>query len=199
MSKAISYLFHPVLMPLIGLFIILNSEAYIAVMDIRVARMLYMIVGLFTLLLPLALFFLFLYIGYIHSVHMNDRKQRIIPYFISFIMYYIAYYLVKKLAVSSFISAFLFAAALTLLIIVIVTYFWKISTHMTGVGGLTGLVLSLSFVYNADTMYFLVIVLLVSGLLASARLSLNAHRPGEICAGFALGLITVFAICSLYP
>lgn len=199
MSKAISYLFHPVLMPLIGLFLILNSEAYIAVMDIRVARMLYMIVGIFTLLLPLALFFLLLYTGYVHSVHMNDRRQRIIPYFISFIMYYIAYYLVKKLAVSSFISAFLFASALSLLIIVIVTYFWKISTHMTGVGGLTGLVLSLSFVFNADTMYFLVIILLVSGLLASARLSLNAHRPGEVLAGFALGLVTVFAICSLYP
>lgn len=199
MSKAISYVFHPVLMPLIGLFIILNSEAYIAVMDIRVARMLYMIVGIFTLLLPLALFFLFLYTGYVHSVQMNDRRQRIIPYFISFIMYYIAYYLVKKLAVSSFISAFLFASALSLLIIVIVTYFWKISTHMTGVGGLTGLVLSLSFVYNADTMYSLVIILLVSGLLAAARLSLNAHRQGEVYAGFVLGLITVFTICSLYP
>ncbi len=199
MSKVISYLFHPVLMPLIGLFLILNSEAYIAVMDIRVARILYLIVGIFTLLLPLVLFFLFLYTGYVQTIQINERRQRIIPYFISFIMYYIAYYLVKKLAVSSFISAFLFASAMSLLIIVIITYFWKISTHMVGVGGLTGLVLSLSTVFNADTMYFLVIILLVSGLLASARLSLNAHRPGEVCAGFALGLVTVFAICSMYP
>ncbi len=199
MSKVISYLFHPVLMPLIGLFLILNSEAYIAVMDIRVARILYLIVGIFTLLLPLVLFFLFLYTGYVQTMQINERRQRIIPYFISFIMYYIAYYLVKKLAVSSFISAFLFASAMSLLIIVIVTYFWKISTHMVGVGGLTGLVLSLSTVFNADTMYFLVIILLVSGLLASARLSLNAHRPGEVCAGFALGLVTFFAICSMYP
>lgn len=198
MSKVISYIFHPVLTPLIGLFLILNSEAYIAVMDIRIIRMLYMIVGTFTLLLPLALFFLFLYTGYVRTVYMNDRKQRMIPYFITFIFFYIAFYLVKKTGISSFISAFLFASALSLLMIVIITYFWKISSHMAGMGGLTGLLLSLSYLYDADTMYFLVIVLFVSGLLAAARIRLNAHRPAQVYAGFALGFITVSAVCLLY-
>jgi hypothetical protein len=185
-------------MPLIGLFLILNSGTYFAVMDIRVARILYLIVGIFTLLLPLALFFLFLYTGFLHSINMEDKRQRMIPYFITFIMYYLAYYLVKKLSISTFISAFLFASALSLLFIVIITYFWKISTHMTGMGGLTGLMLSLSYVYDTDTMYFLVIVLFISGLLASARLKLNAHKPGELYTGYALGFVTVFAVCSAF-
>ncbi|HJX72357.1 MAG TPA: hypothetical protein VJ346_10400 [Bacteroidales bacterium] len=166
-------------------------------MDVRIVRMLYLIVGTCTLLLPIALFSLFLYTGFIHSIYMDDKKQRMIPYFITFIFFYLAYYMVKKLAISSFISAFLFASALSLLIIVIVTYFWKISSHMTGMGGLTGLMLSLSVVYDTDTMYFLVILLLLSGLLASARISLNAHKPGEIYTGFVLGFITVFTVCLL--
>ncbi len=198
MSKLISYLFHPILVPTIGLFLILNSGAYISVMDIRIIRMLYLIVGTFTLLLPLALLSLFLFSGVVHSVNMNDRRRRIIPYFITFILFYIACFLVKKLPVSSFFSAFLFASALSLLIIVIITYFWKISTHMTGMGGLTGLMLCLSYVFNTDTMYFLVIILFLSGILASARIRLNAHKPEEIYAGFILGCISVFTVCLFY-
>ena len=198
MSKLISYLLHPVLIPLIGVFLILNSGAYISVIDIRIARILYLIVATFTLLLPLALISLFLFSGFIHSVNMDDRKQRIIPYFITFILFYTAYFLVKKLPVSSFISSFLFASAMTLLIIIIITYFWKISTHMAGMGGLAGLMLCLSYVFNTDTMYFLVIVFFISGLLASARLRLNKHNPVEIYAGFILGFIMVFAVCLFY-
>jgi len=198
MSKLISYLLHPVFVPLIGLFLILNSDAYISVIDIRIVRMLYLIVGTFTILLPLALISLFLFSGFIHSVNINDRRQRIIPYFITFILFYIAYFLVKKLPVSSFISSFLFASAISLLIIIIITYFWKISSHMAGMGGLAGLMLSLSYVFNTDTMYFLVIVFFVSGLLASARIRLNEHKPEEIYTGFILGFIMVFAVCLFY-
>ena len=70
---------------------------------------------------------------------------------------------------------------------------------MAGMGGLTGLMLCLSFVFNTDTMYFLVIVFFISGLLASARIRLNEHKPEEIYAGFILGFIMVFAVCLFYP
>jgi hypothetical protein len=121
-----------------------------------------------------------------------------IPYFITFILFYTAYFLVKKLPVSSFISAFLLASAMSLLMVTIITGFWKISTHMTGMGGLTGLILALSYVFDADTMYYLVIVLFLSGLLAAARIRLDAHKPAEIYTGYILGFIMVSAICLLY-
>lgn len=195
MSKLISYLLHPIFVPLIGLFLILNSGAYISAIDIRIVRMLYLIVITFTLLLPLVLLSLFLFSGYIHSVDMDERRQRIIPYFVTFILFYIAYFLVKKLPVSTFISSYLFASAISLLLIIIITYFWKISTHMAGMGGLAGLMLSLSFVFNTDTMYFLVIVFFLSGLLASARIRLDEHKPVQVYTGFILGLVVVFTIC----
>jgi hypothetical protein len=116
----------------------------------------------------------------------------------TFILFYIAYFLVKKLPVSSFIASFLFASAISLLIIIIITYFWKISSHMAGMGGLAGLMLCLSYVFNTDTMYFLVIILLVSGLLASARISLKEHTPEEVYTGFILGFVVVFSICLFY-
>ncbi len=199
MFRFISYLLHPIFVPLIGLILILNSGAYISVMDIRIVRLLYLIVVTFTLLLPLALVSIILFSGFIRSVNMNDRRQRIIPYFMTFIMFYIAYYLVKKLPVSTFFSSFLFASAMSLLLIVIITYFWKISTHMAGMGGLAGLMLSLSYVFHTDTMYFLVILFFLSGLLASARIMLNEHRPEEVYTGFILGFILVFTVCLFYP
>lgn len=198
MSKLISYLLHPIFVPLIGLFLIMNSGAYISVIDIRIVRMLYLIVGTFTLLLPLALISLFLFSGFIHSVNMDERRQRIIPYFVTFILFYTAYFLVKKLPVSTFISSFLFASAISLLVIIVITYFWKISSHMAGMGGLAGLMLCLSYVFNTDTMYFLVFVFLISGLLASARIRMKEHKPEEVYSGFCLGFVMVFTICLFY-
>lgn len=198
LSNLISYILHPVIMPLAGLFLILHSGAYISGMDIKIVKILYLITGTFTLLLPLIFLPLLLYSGIIRSIRIDERRHRLIPYFITFMFYYTAHILIKKLAISSFISGFMFASAFTLLLIIILTWFFKISTHLAGIGGLAGLVLSLSWIFDVDTSWLLIIILLLSGLLASARIYLKAHKPAEVYTGFFLGFVVIFTVCSFY-
>lgn len=197
-SNLISYILHPVIMPVAGLFLVLHSGAYVSGMDIKIAKILYLITGTFTLMLPLLFLPLLLYSGIIRNIKIDERQHRIVPYFITFLFYYTAYILIKKLAVSSFISDFMFASAVTLLLITILTWFFKISTHLAGTGGLAGLMLSLSWVFDADTTWLLIIILLLSGLLGSARINLNAHKPAEVYLGFLLGFVVIFTVCSFY-
>lgn len=197
-AKIISYLLHPVFMPMLGLLIIMNSGTYISIFDKSILKVMYLVVGTFTIVLPLVLLPVYFYSNLIRSIQISEHRQRIIPYFITFILFYTAHILLKKFPVSPFITSFLFASAMTVLVVLIVTYVWKISSHMAGIGGLTGLVLCLSYALKADMMYYLIAVIILSGILAYSRLKLNAHSNAQVYAGFLLGLLVVSSICLIY-
>lgn len=185
-------------MPALGLLIIMKSGTYASLADKEVLKTMYFIVGTFTVLLPLGFLPLYLFTGLIRNIHMDEQRQRIIPYFITFILFYTAHFLVKKLPLSTFVTSFMFASAMTVLLLLIISYFWKISSHMAGAGGITGLILCISMMLSADLMYYLIIALMLAGILATARLYLNAHNGLQVFSGFLLGLVTVFPICVIY-
>ena len=55
-------------------------------------------------------------------------------------------------------------------------------------GGWVALVPALSMkFYSAPMFYYLLLIISISGLVGTSRLYLNAHKPGEIYAGFGLG------------
>ncbi|MFO7656820.1 MAG: hypothetical protein R6W78_07115 [Bacteroidales bacterium] len=197
-SVFVSYLFHPVFIPLVGIFIIMNSGTYASLADKEVLKILYLIAGTFTILLPVGLLPLYLFTGIIRNIHIDEHRRRIIPYFITFVLLYTTYILIKKLPLSAFVTSFMFASAMTVLLLLIISYFWKISSHMAGAGGLTGLIMCLSMMLSADLMYYLIVALMLGGILASARLYLDAHNGTQVFLGFLLGLVTVFSICVIY-
>ena len=198
MSKVVSYLFHPIFMPLFGIVIILNSGTYISILDESIIRALYLIVGTFTVIVPLGLLPIFYFTSIIKNIELSDKRQRLLPYLFTFISFYIANILVKKLPVSSFISAYLFASCMTVLVILIISGFWKISTHMTGIGGLIGLILSLSYLLKTDLMYYLMAAILLSGFIAASRIKLKEHNLAQIYVGFFVGILVVSTICVFY-
>jgi len=64
---------------------------------------------------------------------------------------------------------------------------WKVSAHMTGIGGLLGALISTSILLEVDLISYVILSIFVSGLIASSRLILNAHTPLQLIAGFFLG------------
>src|SRR3972149_9728143 len=102
--------------------------------------------------------------------------------------------MVRKLPVSSVYQRFLFASCISVLLVLTISYFWKISAHLVGWGGLTGLIASLSLRFHTDLMIFLIIALILSGITAFARLRLNAHNQSQVYSGFLLGILTVLMV-----
>jgi hypothetical protein len=68
----------------------------------------------------------------------------------------------------------------------------KISIHLTTLGALVGLVAGLGFMGFADLRFLLLLTILLSGWVATARLSLQAHVPRQLYAGFTLGFVVMF-------
>jgi hypothetical protein len=194
----ISFLLHPLLMPFLGMIIILRADTYISVIDPRLMTRILIIIFILTVVLPLSFLPFYFYTRIVRKAEMNSTKERVIPYFLTFILFYIAHFLVKRLPLSDIYSLFLFAVSVSVLVMSIITYFWKISAHMVGLGGLTGLVISLSLRYGVNYMVILIIVIMLAGIAGYARLVLTSHNPPQVYSGFALGFLIISFFCLFF-
>ena len=131
--------------------------------------------------------------GYIDSLHINDAKQRTTPYVYTLICYvFWAYLLRVTLHLPEFLLLVAIGAMAALLAVTVINHWWKISAHLTGIGGLLGGICSFSLHYSTLHIILIIIVLTFALLLMYARLYLNAHTPLQVVCGFLLGLLCTF-------
>lgn len=194
-AKIISFAFHPLLMPTY-LFIIIILFLPDALQPMSMKVMLYILLLIFitTFLIPL-----FSLLGLrsalnISSLHLEKRRERILPFSFITLFYGLTTYLFHtKIEVNGFMMSILLGATAVVGIITLITLFYKISVHAAGVGCMLGSMLGM--IYRYPTHYLLwqfCAVIILAGIILSARLSLNAHTGNEVYSGFLLGFIICF-------
>jgi membrane-associated phospholipid phosphatase len=194
LANAISILFHPMLMPVFGLFLIFHSGTHLSFIPLGFKRMAYTIVFASSCLLPLSLLPLLHQFKLIKSFKMETHRERILPVFITGVFYFLGYLLLKKLQLPLFFYQFILGSLLAIYAALVITLKWKISLHMVGIGGVTGAITALSLKMGLGVTPLLMIPFVVAALLASARLYLNAHTPLQVYLGFLLGHVTVLMV-----
>jgi membrane-associated phospholipid phosphatase len=136
----------------------------------------------------------------ISSLKLENRKERLIPFFFITIFYGVASWMfLSKLNFTGSINIILITITALILLLTLITLFWKISAHATGVGGVLGF---LSAIYlqdpNKESLVSISAAVIMSGLVLSSRLYLNAHNPRQVYAGLFLGFIFSFASILLF-
>jgi len=198
-SRFLSYILHPLMMPFIAVILVMNLNTYIAYsISPQVQRIIITLVFITTNALPILLALLLLQKGVIKSLEMDSLVERRVPFLTSAIFYFICYYLLKQLPIPQMLSIMVLAAGFTIFIAYFLSFRYKVSIHMIGIGGLTGVLFALSRILNADLLVFIIIAILVSGMLGTARLSLGAHKPGQVYWGFLIGFITEYSLLLLF-
>jgi hypothetical protein len=196
-AKFFSVIFHPLLMPTIGLLFIFNSGSYISYIPFEAKRVIFYLFLSGTFIIPISFIPIFLYFNVIENVKINVRSHRFFPLLITGFFYFSTYYILRKYPIP-FINLFLLAACVCVLINACLTPWLKISSHLIGVGGLTGLVLSMFFRLNADISSLLIISILISGLTGFARLRLDTHSQLQVYGGFLIGLVVVCGMILIF-
>jgi hypothetical protein len=195
LAKAISYLFHPLLMPLYILLLLLNLDAFfLSGLASSYKLTLVGVTFLTTILVPLLLIFLLYKRKLIRSFFMETREERIYPILIIAIFYYLTYYLFKGIRISPVFSYYMLGATFLSILALIITFYRKISLHMLGMGGLSGLILGLGFNLSVNLVYFIVLTIFISGITGFARLKLSSHKASEIYSGYLLGAGVMFLL-----
>lgn len=197
-ATIISYLFNPLIMPTIGVFIMFSTNSLMVYQAPEIKRAVYLIVFLSTFVLPFSFIPFFLYNKLISGIMMKKRKERIIPLMVTSVMYLFAAFLIYRIPVSMLLKKFVVATAINVLLVLLISLRWKISVHMVGVGGLVGLVLILSQYNTGNIVYYLIATIVLAGLVGSSRLKLGAHKPPQVYAGFLQGLIIVSSSLLLF-
>ena len=131
----------------------------------------------------------------IESMQMHTKEERIYPLFWSLIIIVFGYQIIEEvLQASLLLKSIYISLIVTLLFSFMITLRWKISLHMVGIGSITGVIMSLNYLYGG-AFYLSLILLLLSGLLAYARISLNRHTHLQVYVGFLFSIcINVFLI-----
>jgi membrane-associated phospholipid phosphatase len=148
-------------------------------------------VNLITMVIPILFILMLKRFGFIKSLQMKDRTERIIPMMVvSGIYVSLAVLLVTRLHINPVFSSVMVSIAFVTAMVTMVTFFWQISAHSASVGGLLSLLFLLNAHIENELMYAaMLLFIIVSGVVMSARLYLNAHSLAQVVAGFVLGFV----------
>ena len=198
-AKVISYLLHPIFIPMYVLVFLLNfSSSASLILPFSYMLKLAGAVFLITIAMPLLLIWSLNRLGYVASIHLTTKEERMYPILSMAFFYYIAFYVLKDLHVTSLFSYYMLGATLLTSLTLIVNFYAKISLHMIGIGSFTGLFLGMTLNFGIDYSGEILTGILLGGVIGFARLRADSHTPAEIYSGFAAGcLILTGVIVSL--
>ena len=193
-ANLISFITHPWLMPLLGIFLLFQTGSWISLLPPEAKKYVYLVTITCTIILPLLTAILLKNRGLLSSVFKPRDKERRIPLMMVSFFILLAAFILQKVSAPMIFSLFLNGLSITILIAALISGFWKISTHMLGLGAIFGLVLAVSLKWMIDLRLVLSIVSILIGVSATARLRLQEHNPAQICCGLLLGFLPLFIL-----
>lgn len=192
-AQAVSWLLHPFAVPLYVLAVMLFADSYLSHLTGEVKTYLVWVVVLYAAVIPALSIGFLRTLGFLEDLSISTRRSRLLPLAIGIVCYMLCAITVSRLASAGAVRQFVLAAACCEAFALAVTPFWKVSLHLTAMGGVTAMFYLLNIAGMGHLFWALIASVLCSGLLASARLQLGAHTPLQVAVGFVGG----FAVSTL--
>lgn len=182
-----SYILHPIFISMYATLFYLyckediftNREKYYVLFQILII----------TILVPILFFMLLRSTGHVKSVMVPETSQRQIPLLLQCFLYIL---LVKRSIVIARYPElhFFFLGALFSTIIALILSFFKIkaSLHMMAISGLALFVIGLNIHLKMQNPYWTALLVLLTGIVASSRLEMEAHTNKELIIGLLAGV-----------
>ena len=187
--KAISYIFHPLFIPIGG------TAAYFLVtpkyntLEIQSGNILPIFI--LTVIIPIIAYLILRNLGVVSSVFMTTVKERKYPLYISILLFLmVVYQVISNNFTIELHYYFLGLIAATMASLLLLFLNFKSSMHLMGMGSLLMYMVCLSVHFEINITLVLSIIVLATGLVASSRLYLKAHSKVEVLIGFLIGLIS---------
>lgn len=192
-SKLVSMLFNPFYLALSGLIILFlfSNLRYLPwSYQLNVLFMVY----LFTILFPTMLIRLYRrYQGW-NLMELGRKERRMVPYIISILCYFTCYYVMSALRMPHFMGSILLSALMIQVLCALINVWWKISTHSAAIGGVAGALIAFSVFFFFNPIWWLCLVILLAGVVGSARMILRQHTLSQVVSGFLLGFCSALFV-----
>lgn len=195
LAKIISIVFQPLLVPTYSMLILFSMNNYLSLMVPYPAKKLLMwLIFLSTFVFPVLFVFILYKRGMINSIEMDKREERVFPLVITGVFYSLAYYIIYQTQLDVIYQRLFMGSALLIGIALVVSFYWKISMHMIGFGGMLGALIGINLVAYVDLTFYVILSAFICGLVGFARLKLMAHTPAQVYTGFLTGFVLMLII-----
>ena len=194
LAKFISYVFHPLFIPLyITYFIIIvRSYQFAGISEWGNLRILLQVFVNCTFL-PLASILLLRALNFINSVFLKTQKDRIIPYIICMTFYFWNWYVFKNNHEVKDLVSMSMAIFNASVFGFLVNISMKVSMHAISAGVMSTFIALLAFTDSSSFSLYLAITVLLSGIVCTSRLIVSDHSQKEIYYGFLIGVFSQLA------
>lgn len=203
-SRILSWVFLPLNVPIIALLLAmyLPSDNYdsgyrevLFRLNEQWKLLLLLLFTFFSLIIPSFVIMFMRYSGHISDVMMDKRSERIIPsVFVNVSAAALYFMLQSKDPNGDFPSAIYglsMGSFLTVFMCTIITRWWKVSLHAAGMGILSGFCFGYYLGMDVFPFWVLPVVVVLSGIVMSARMYLGKHNLAQCLAGYFIGSLTL--------
>ena len=185
-----SYIFHPIFIPLFAcIFYFFINENYVSYSKYE-SYLILLQVLILTFLVPITFFYLLRSLGKIDSIMVSELSQRKLPLIFQAILLLV---LINKGTTYDRLPEmyFYFLAGFMSTVFAIILLFMKIkaSLHLLGIGSFLIFVIGISIHNQTNFLLTIAFTILLTGLIASSRLEMQAHNYRELIIGFIIGTI----------
>jgi len=189
-AHVISVILHPIFVPLIGTWLIVVSHPFqFSGFTGKGMFGIYGSVVSNTILLTGFTVVILKQLHFIKSIRLRTQSDRIIPYIATMTFYFWAFMVFKhQPQVPKMMTAFMLGNFLAVVLAFLSNLVLKISMHALGMGGLIGLLCCFFGDAYFNVAFPLTVVILIAGVVCTARLILGEHSLREIYWGILFGV-----------
>ena len=191
-ARIMSMIFTPFYLPLVGL-VALFLFSYMSLLPLAYKLPMLLTVYISTILMPSLLIHLYRRFQGWTSKELGRKERRIVPYLISILCYFGCFFLMEYRNTPRVISIILVAALVIQMVCALINVWWKISTHTAGIGGLAVGLVVYSIAFSFNPIWWLAFVILLAGMVGTARMILRQHTLAQVVTGFLVGVV-----CALF-
>ena len=195
-SKFISYVFHPVFIPLIILFTLFNFTSTLVISNSNnfCVKSVYILFVLVYTILPILTSAVLFKLKLISSFEMHDNKDRIVPLMTNTIYIILGGIISSScLNVLPFIKLIFLSYFLITICALVISFFWKISLHMLAAGNMLAVFVSSNFLIEPN-LVLVFVFFVIALIIAFSRYIEGAHTIPQLILGVAVGFCTQILI-----
>ncbi|HKK11599.1 MAG TPA: hypothetical protein VJ945_02130 [Flavobacteriaceae bacterium] len=186
--KSISFIFHPLIMPLLGVMFYFSKSPRFIPEEIIKAKL--FSISILTVVLPILLFYLLKTINKINSFYLESTKERIWPLILNCgITVLILLRVLTQNEIPELYYFFLGILGSTVACLILAFLKFKISIHMIASAGLFMFVVAIGIHFKININGAIAAMCIIMGAIATSRLHAKAHNVLELIIGFFIGLI----------
>lgn len=185
--KSISFVFHPLIMPLLGVLFYFSKTPRFIPESVMKAKVFSIVI--LTIILPILLFYLLKTINKVETIYLKKTKERLIPLLINCII--ITLILIRVMPPNEILELYYFFLGIlcsTLACFILAAFKIKASIHMIAASGFFMFAVAIGIHYKININGTIALMMIILGAIATSRLHLKAHTNRELVIGLFTGL-----------